>query len=261
MHFRRLKYSTVVALAAATIAGVTAPLQAAVPRSGMSHDARIEAAARSSYNFKVHLKGDSIQVASRKGAVTLTGCVANELHRTLAEETVLDLPGVQSVDNRLSINQEVPTPGSDAWLAIKIKTALLYQRNVNASATKVDVKDGVATLSGEASSLAQKELTGEIAQNVEGVRDLKNELRVVERSPRKSLAEKLDDASITAQVKAVLLAHRSTHMLTTKVKTDRGVTTLRGVAHNPAEKDLATRRVSGVHGVKRVENHMTIEPG
>ena len=115
------------------------------------------------------------------------------------------------------------------------------------------------TLSGEAASPAQRELTGEAARNVEGVKAVFNNIKVVTGAPKKSLAEKIDDASVTAQVKASLLFHRGTHMLATRVKTDRGVVTVRGAARNPAERELVTRIVAGIRGVRRVANRMTLE--
>jgi len=119
-------------------------------------DARIEAAARRSYNFRVHLKGDEIRVKAQQGRVTLSGTVADTWHRSLAEETVADLPGVKSVANELAIQGQQPSETSDAWLATKVRTALIYHRNVNATGTKVDVKDGRVTLTGEVTSAAQK---------------------------------------------------------------------------------------------------------
>jgi osmotically-inducible protein OsmY len=73
------------------------------------------------------------------------------------------------------------------------------------------------------------------------------------------VGEKVDDASITAQVKMTLLSHRSTSSLNTKVKTKDGVVTLGGKAKNAAEKELATKVVNDVKGVKSVNNQMTIE--
>ena len=49
-------------------------------------------------------------------------------------------------------------------------------------------------------------------------------------------AEKIDDASITAQVKMALLLHRSTSALQTTVKTKRGVVTLGGKAKEYGRK-------------------------
>jgi osmotically-inducible protein OsmY len=224
-------------------------------------DARIAAAARRSYTFRVLLKGDGVDIQVEQGVATLTGTVANGYRRSLAEATVADLAGVKAVDNRITVAGTPPPENSDPWLATKVRTALLFQRNVDLSRLQVQVKDGEVTLAGEAGSPAQKELTEEVAKSVEGVRSVTNHIKVAPpgTAPR-SLAEKLDDASITAQVKASLLFHSSTHMLATRVKTDRGVVTLRGSARNAAERDLVTRLVAGIHGVRRVQNQMTLEP-
>jgi hyperosmotically inducible periplasmic protein len=226
--------------------------------AGKDLDARIEAAARNSYNFRVHLKEDAIQVASSGGTATLTGTVANEFHKALAEETVASIPGVKAVVNQLVIKVDTQGAQPDPWLATKVRTALRYHRNLDDAATKVEAKDGVITLSGRVGSVAQRALAADIARNVDGVTDVKNDLKVATASGEKTLAEKIDDASITAQVKAVLLAHRGTHMLTTRVKTDRGVVHIRGEARNPAEKELVQRLVTDIRGVKRVDNQMTV---
>ena len=60
----------------------------------------------------------------------------------------------------------------------KVKATLLFHRSVSASKTEVDVKDGIVTLRGKAASEAQKELTTEYAKDVEGVKDVKNEMTV-----------------------------------------------------------------------------------
>jgi osmotically-inducible protein OsmY len=73
------------------------------------------------------------------------------------------------------------------------------------------------------------------------------------------VGEKIDDASISAQVKMSLLNHRSTSVLNTKVKTKRGVVTVGGTARNTAEMDLVTKLITDIDGVKSVKNRMTIE--
>jgi hyperosmotically inducible protein len=73
------------------------------------------------------------------------------------------------------------------------------------------------------------------------------------------VGEKIDDASITSQVKFALLTHRSTHVMSTKVETQNGVVTLYGKAKNGAEKDLVTKLVSDIHGVETVKNEMVVE--
>ena len=188
-------------------------------------DNAIESSAKQSYVFKTYLKDDDIKVKSKDGVVTLTGTVSEESHKTLAEDTVAGLPDVKSVENKLEVKGDRPAEKSDAWLVTKVKTTLLFHRHVSAM-TEVDVKDGIVTLRGDADNQAQKDLTTEYVMDIEGVKDVKNEMTVAKGAKEKrTVGEKIDDASITAQVKMSLLYHRSTSGLKTKVETKDGVVT------------------------------------
>jgi len=223
-----------------------------------SKDSRIESSAKKSHVFMTYLKADDITIQSKDGAVTLTGTVSEESHKSLAQETVAGLPGVKSVDNRLEVKGTSPAMNTDAWITAKVKTMLLFHRSVSAMA-EVSTTDGIVTLQGKATSQAQKDLTTEYAKDVEGVKDVKNEMTIAKTSKKAQTAVgKIDDASITALVKMTLLYHRSTSALNTSVTTSNGVVTLSGKASNAAEKDLATKFAKDVNGVKSVKNQMTI---
>lgn len=223
-------------------------------------DDRIETSARQSHVFKTCLKNDSIKTESKEGVVTLSGTVSESFHKTLAQDTVEGLPGVTRVDNQITVKGESPAEHSDTWIGVKVKTVLLFHRNVRATKTDVNVKDGVVILSGEASSAAQKDLTAEYARDVEGVKEVQNEMTIADSptKPDQTTSDGIDDASITAQVKATVLAHHSTSALKTQVATLNGVVTVNGVADNAAEKSLVTRLVTDVEGVTDVINKMTV---
>jgi osmotically-inducible protein OsmY len=236
-------------------------LATSMPLHASEADDRIESSAQKSYVFKTYLEDDDIKVRSRDGVVTLTGTVSDESHRSLAQETVAELPGVKSVNNRLEVKGERLSKNSDAWIRTKVKTTLLLHRNVSGIKTKVDVKDGIVTLKGVATSEAQKELAAEYAKDVEGVKDVKNKMTVSETTKTSdgTMGEFIDDASITAQVKMALLFHRSTSAISTDVETNDGVVILSGKAQNPEEKALVTKLVTDIRGVKDVVNNMTVE--
>jgi osmotically-inducible protein OsmY len=222
-------------------------------------DNSIESSAKKSYVFQTYLKADDIKVKSEDGVVSLTGTVSEESHKSLAQETVADLPGVKSVDNMLEVKGTPPAKMSDAWITAKVKTIFLFHRNVSAM-TEVDTKAGIVTLQGKAANEAQKDLTTEYAKDVEGVKGVNNEMTVGKIAKKKqTVGQKIDDASITAQVKMTLLYHRSTSALNTSVKTKSGIVTLSGKAKSGAEMDLATKFANDVNGVKSVNNQMTIE--
>ncbi len=242
------------AVAVSTILISSTPVRAA------DTDSRIESSAAKSYTFKTTLKDDSIKVDSKDGVVTLTGTVAAASDKSLAEDTVASLPSVKSVNNQLVVSGEEPAEHSDAWITTKVKTALLFHRNVSATGTTVYTKDGVVTLEGEASSMAQKELTTVYAKDVDNVKSVNNNMTVAKLpvTAEATLGDKIDDASITAEVKSSLLSHRSTSALHTTVTTTDGVVTLSGIAKNDAEKSLVTKLATDINGVTSVINNMTI---
>ena len=199
-------------------------LSAAIPASVFAAgdmDSRIESAAKSSYNFKTVLH-DQVSVRSNDGVVTLTGTVDDKSNKDLAEDTVENLPGVLQVNNQIEVKSEVPEH-SDAWIALKVRGQLLVKANVSATATKVDVKDGVVTLTGTAINVAQSDLTAIYAKEVDNVKSVRNELVIETPSASAVTAgDVIDDASITSQVKFALLSHGSTSALATKVTTETG---------------------------------------
>jgi osmotically-inducible protein OsmY len=250
----KARYVAALTIVAFVLLATANPLQAS------ETDRRIESSASKSYVFRTYLKDDDVKVHSSNGVVTLTGTVREESHKSLAGETVGALPGVKKVHNRLSVKEKPPAKSSDAWVVAKVKAALLVHRNVSALQTEVDAKSGVVTLRGEASSDAQKELTTEYVKDIEGVKSVRNEMSAPPKPMGKTdtVMETIDDASITAQVKLALFTRRSTSALGTKVDTDDGVVTLTGKAKNAAEKDLVTKIVSDIKGVKSVKNNMTV---
>jgi len=229
------------------------------PLRASETDDRIVDAAKKSYVFKTFLVDDAIKAESKDGAVTLTGTVNEDSHKQLALETVSGLPGVKSVSNQIEV-KENPPANSDTWLYMKVKSSLAYHRSVSAFNTKVEIKEGVATLTGEASSQAQKDLATEYAMDVEGVKDVKNKMTVASAAtkPKETLGELIDDASITAQVRMSLLTHRSTNAFKTTVETTEGVVTVGGAAKNTAQKILVTKLVADINGVKSVVNNMVV---
>jgi hyperosmotically inducible protein len=248
-------YPLALVMAAAALVSSTVAVRAS------DTDDRIESSFKNSYVYKTYLKDEKISISSKDGAVTLSGVVWNDSHKPMAQDVAEALPGVKSVDNRIERKSDSPAENTDAWVSMKVKTALVFHRNVNAHKTDVYVKDSIVTLKGEAASQAQKDLTTEFAKDVAGVKGVVNEMTVAKTppAPGATMGESIDDASITAQVKTTLLLHRSTGVLRTKVETTNGVVTVSGTARNSAEKDLVTKIIQDVYGVKKVVNNMTIE--
>jgi hyperosmotically inducible protein len=221
-------------------------------------DRQIEDAAKQSYNYRAVLNG-KVSASSSDGVVTLTGTVQERDQKALAEDTVSNLPGVVSVVDKIKVESE-PSEHSDAWIAMKIRGELLVHANVSATSTKVDVSNGVVLLTGTVDNSAQKDLTEAYVKGIEGVRSITNDLVVKDNSTEatSTTGEKMDDASITSQVKYELLTHSSTSAIKTKVTTTDGVVMISGDASSDAEKDLVSKFASSIRGVKSVDNEMVV---
>jgi osmotically-inducible protein OsmY len=221
-------------------------------------DNKIEEAAKSSYNYRTVLDGH-VKVKARDGVVTLTGTVPDQEDRALAADTVENLPGVSRVNNEIVVKSDYPEH-SDGWIALKIRSRLLVKGNVSATSTKVAVVDGVVTLTGTADNMAQKDLTAAYAKDIDGVKSVNNEIVVnATAGSAPTVGDKMDDASITSQVKFALLSHKSTSALKTKVTTNDGVVSISGEASSDAEKSFAGKLAGDVRGVKSVNNQMIVK--
>ncbi len=144
----------------------------------------------------------------------------------------------------------------DDWITTKVKSELLVHKNTSALKTGVETVDGVVTLTGEANSQAEAELAESYAEEVEGVSRVINRMTV---RGQRSVEARVDDASITARVKAALLSHRSTSAVNTEVRTVNGLVTVEGRAHNDAERELVERLVRKTEGVRAVDNKITVD--
>ncbi|OGK12528.1 MAG: hypothetical protein A2W80_19180 [Candidatus Riflebacteria bacterium GWC2_50_8] len=234
---------------------------AGAPAFASASDDLIVERFENTYVFRTFLSDEDISTEAKDGVVTLTGTVAVDSQRVLAQETAGNIPGVTSVDNKLVTVAEVAADKADYWIGKKVKLNLYFHRHVNGGKTSVSVRDGIVTLRGKAATAAQKDLTTEYAKDVDGVKDVTNLMtlsaapKVEERTP----SEKIDDASVVAQVRTALRTHRSTSALDTKVLAREGEVTITGIAKNETEKALVTKLATDIHGVTTVKNEMTIQ--
>jgi osmotically-inducible protein OsmY len=76
----------------------------------------------------------------------------------------------------------------------------------------------------------------------------------------KSVAETVDDPTITAQVKTSLLNDKDVGGLRIEVDTFKGVVTLSGAVKTPVERDKAVGLAQKVAGVKDVKSTLQIIP-
>jgi osmotically-inducible protein OsmY len=160
---------------------------------------------------------------------------------------------------------------SNEWLKARLMTAYTLNRHLDPYTLRVDVQDGVATISGRVDNAVEHDLAIEIAKGVEGIREVEDRIRVqpmlAESSPeltdeeRSGFAIQVSDATITASVKMRLLWNRHTDGLDIAVTTHRGAVTLEGVVDDAVKRDLAGEIAANTHDVRAVDNRLRIMAG
>ena len=112
-----------------------------------------------------------INVSSFNRRALLTGEVADERAKEMAEREIRSIDGVQSVANELQIApiSTYSVRSNDALISTKVKASFVDTKDLYGSAFKVITENGVVFLMGR---VTQREgnLAGEVARGVSGVR-------------------------------------------------------------------------------------------
>lgn len=158
---------------------------------------------------------------------------------------------------------------TDSSIADRIQ----FRLDTNATLKKYDIKvkvdDGIAMLSGQVATAAQKADAARLAQ-VTGVRRVESDIAVTPDAD-KTLAErskaglsktgaKIDDAWITAKVKWFFIGEDALKNSDINVDTSDKVVTLRGTVATAAGKARAEALAKQTEGVTRVVNDLTVGP-
>jgi hyperosmotically inducible protein len=151
-----------------------------------NNDAEIKAAILQAVLKDPGLRNQSVEVTVAQGAVTATGLVETSLQRAALEEIVKDVPGVKTV----TLNVVAKAPGTatpkppvtkedlDERLAKEVEFTLYKTDAFEVKTLKIICRDGVVRLSGTVRNLAERLLAEKIAQEIEGVRQVVNDLEI-----------------------------------------------------------------------------------
>lgn len=156
---------------------------------GDLHDAWMEGKLETAFLLNRHLNNFTIDVEVNDQTAILEGTVSSAIDRDLAEQISMNTDGIEMVRNNLQIDREIDIdePGaersfgdrvSDATLTAEVKVKLLANNDTEGLSINVDTVDNVVTLKGDVSSNAEKELSGRIASEVEGVMSVNNQLMI-----------------------------------------------------------------------------------
>jgi osmotically-inducible protein OsmY len=140
-------------------------------------DAQIKTQVEKAVFWNSDMADAEVDVEISKGDVLLKGVVDSYWKKEEAEEIVSRIFGVRSVDNHLTI---VPTNDyQDIEIAEDIRRAVDRNLMLKADQVQIKVEDGIVSLSGQVASQFARRQAREIAAHTAGVRDVKDELKLV----------------------------------------------------------------------------------
>lgn len=144
---------------------------------------------------------------------------------------------------------------TDSWLTAKTKIALFGDERITSGQISVETVNGAVSLRGKVDSDNAKSAAASVAQAVEGVKSVRNDLQVVPPADRKAID--ISDADITRQVKGRL--SKDARLKKIDVRTDGGAVILTGSVSSIGTSARASELARGVAGVRMVKNELTYD--
>lgn len=149
-------------------------------------DATVTASVRTRILYNREFNAFNIKVKTENGHTTLSGVVKTQEQIDRIGVIASETKGVQGVTNNLTTFERekldpVQNTGrqlSDEWIEKRVETGLLLNRHVSIRDLAVEVEDGTTILGGTVDSDTQRELAQQIAQNIQGVLKVENNIKV-----------------------------------------------------------------------------------
>lgn len=147
---------------------------------------------------------------------------------------------------------------SDADINAAVSSKLAADQSLQGTNIHVTATNGTVNLTGKVNSDTQLNTATELAQSVDGVKDVHTKNLTV-----KGSTHPLGDTLITAKIKGLfiqqkLFGDKDVAAMSISVETNNGVVSLSGTADNQAQIDNAIRLAKSVNGVKRVTSSIKL---
>ena len=263
----RWTLSILIWTAATTVAaaqGVTEAVKAA------ASDASITTQIETTFLFNRHLSPFNINTTTVDGVVTLTGSVADEIQRELAQQIASTVPDVKSVNNNITVMGTILSPRpkrswrqriDDMTIAATVRSRLLYNKEFKGMNIGVGSELGTVTLFGVVSSEEQGKRIAKIADETHGVIEVKNQLTVRAKEERDQIANvgrQLSDEWMEKRIETALVLNRHLSVRGLNVEVDDNICILTGTVDADEEKDLAEAVALSIYGVETVRNEIRV---
>lgn len=195
----------------------------------------------------------NIDVEVDEGDVTLTGTVPTYSQKHAAELDAWIISGVRSVDNRIKIefpeDFEVP---SDSQIRANVEASLMSNSLVDSTKITVKVAAGVVNLEGTQETYYEKAKAEDIALDVRGVIDVRNQITVV---PSESLTDEAIGDTIISRLRRSAFVNAEN----VNVTVQNGIVSLSGKVDGWSAYKIALDSARFTTGVIDVIDNLRIE--
>ena len=227
--------------------------------TAMAATGRYDQQVQQAVSAKIHdaKQLQNVRSSVEDGIVTLTGTVSLYQDKLDAAKKVKKLANVSGVRNWIAVAGEtVP----DGQLQQKLAKKLAYDRvgyfDNAFNYITVDVKDGVATLSGYSYYDVPKDWALDTVAHMLGIKDVINDVTVLPVS-------QFDDSIRVRTARAIyhdsqLGRYGTDPVDPIRIVVDKGHVTLYGTVESAMDKTIAGMRANGVSGAFSVENKLVV---
>jgi len=193
------------------------------------------------------VKSEAIAVSADDGVVRLRGTVESPDEKRKAEKDAKRIHATELVDNELQVR---PLSSSkDAALRGKVLQALALDEVVPPT-VDAEVKGGAITLTGTVKEQEQLDEAKLVASNIAG------DLEVLDQM---ALTLEPNAHEVRGAIAAALKRNARARAKSLSIKTSHGTVTVKGKARSWEERDAAIEAVQSLTGVRKVEDHITVE--
>ncbi len=151
----------------------------------------------------------------------------------------------------------VGTVIDDAVITTEVKAALLADPDVKSFEVKVETRKGEVMLSGYVDNSTQLDRAAAVTRGIAGVKTVQNNMSL--KGAATTAGMKLDDSVVTTKVKTALMGDDQVKSRDIAVVTLKGEVQLSGFVDSQKQIDRAVVVATGVEGVSRVNNEMSIK--
>ena len=153
-----------------------------------------------------------------------------------------------------STEKGLSTSVADGLIFTKIQDNFL-QTDASLTVVDVTVNDGAVLLTGKVKTPEEKVLATKLTWEVRGVREVVNEIQVIDKSSIKDIAK---DLAASAQLRGKLIADNSVSSLNFSIDVVNGTVYMSGVAADAEEMNRVVSHARELRFAQQVVNYITL---